>query len=288
MLKRVIGRKLWKKMVRALLLAGIAALLDSVPALGAELSVQDQFVDSVSQALEAGNTGAEIYSPIFSDKQDVYQLMEYACVKVDAPEIFLHNQCYVTYRMVTRGNLSGYCLSAEIDRYEKCNDLDADAIVENLQLQGRTDLEIAIVVHNWLVRSLEYGPSEKSLAMCLEQGRGKCDDYSMIYATVMNAAGVETRCMDGVPNGSVSGHMWNMVCIDNAWYLCDVTNDDIDGNYSHFLKSVTAPNVLNYLGDYLHGYRLCNGVDEFLSYPMAKKSYSVRQVLKCLAKLAKM
>lgn len=279
-----ISRKIWKKVVRAIILAGMTGTLGTTQAYGAEFETSS-FTDAVEHALVDGSEGVVLRSPEFYNQSDVYTLMEQTCKQVDTPEIFLNNQCYVTYRMVTRGGGSGYQLSAEIERYEKNNDLDAKSIVDELQLKGHSDLEIAIIVHDWLTNSLEYGPSEDSLSECLEYGHGKCDDYSMIYASVMNEAGVRTRCMDGVPNGSTSGHMWNMVCIGGEWYLCDVTNDDQEGTYAHFLKSLKSVGVRNYLGNYLDGYRLCNGIDEFYSYRIAKKNYPVRRIRKAIAKL---
>lgn len=274
------------KVKNVIVISTIVSAAWSVPTQAATLQQTNDFVCEVEHALRDGREGALIQSDTFFYTADVYDLMEYTCKSVDAPEVFLDNQCYVSYSMITRGDGSGYCLSAKIERYEKCNDLDADAIVADLNLEGHSDLEIAIIVHDWLTTSLTYGASRESLSECLTYGYGKCDDYSMIYATVMNAAGVETRCMDGVPNGSSSGHMWNMVQIEGNWYLCDVTNDDMDGNYSHFMKAMYSTVVRNYLGDYLDGYRLCNGVDEFLSYQMAGKNYSMRKIMKVIAKIS--
>lgn len=251
----------------------LSAAGQAVPAQGAVVNLTDPFEETVEQALRAGDIGACIRSRSFVDKSDVYSLMDQTVRKVDSPEIFLSTQCYATYRMVTLSDGSGYCLTAEIGHYEKVNDLHPEEIVEELNLSGCTDMQIAIRVHDWLAGELTYGASEDTLSECLEYGYGKCDDYSMIFAAVMNAAGVETRCMDGIPNGTVSGHMWNMVLMDGAWYLCDVTNDDQEGSYDYFMKALNGSDVRAYLGSYLDGYRLCNGVDEFLSYPLAKTDY---------------
>lgn len=251
----------------------LSAAGHAVPAQGAVVNPAGSFVDAVERALRTGDTGAYIRSQSFADKSDVYRLMDQTVRDVDSSEIFLSTQCYATYRMVTLSDGSGYCLTAEIGHYEKVNDLNTEAIVEELNLSGCTDMQIAIRVHDWLTGELTYGASEATLSECLEYGYGKCDDYSMIYAAVMNAAGVETRCMDGIPNGTVSGHMWNMVLMDGAWYLCDVTNDDLEDSYDYFMKALNGSDVRAYLGSYLDGYRLCNGVDEFLSYPLAKNDY---------------
>lgn len=245
----------------------------TVPVQGAVVNPVGSFGEAVEQALRSGDTGACIYSQPFTDKKDIYRLMEQTVREVDSPEIFLSTQCYATYRMVTLSDGAGFCLTAEIGYYEKVNDLHPEEIVEELDLSGCTDLQIAIRVHDWLTGELAYGASEDTLRECLEYGYGKCDDYSMIYAAVMNAAGVETRCMDGVPDGTASGHMWNMVLMDGAWYLCDVTNDDLENSYDYFMKALNGSDVRTYLGSYLDGYRLCNGVDEFLSYPLAKNNY---------------
>lgn len=246
------------------------------PVSAAEIEGTGTFQQTVEAALQSGREGVVVRSHTYVNKADVSELLEQTCLTVDTPEIFLKNQCYATYRIVTYGT-GGYGLTAEIARYDKKNDLDADAIVDELGLGGCSDMEIAIRVHEWLADELTYGPSQESLVQCLDAGYGKCDDYSMIYATVMNAAGVETRCMDGVPSGSTSGHMWNMVQMDGSWYLCDVTNDDLEGSYDYFMKALDSAVVRSYLGTYLDGYRLCNGVDEFLSYRLAKSDYFKKQ-----------
>lgn len=283
MLRKML-RKTWKKVIRMIILTGIAAVLGNTPSYGATVAMEDTYVEAVEQALVNGDAGKAICSQTFADKQSVYDLLRYTCQNIDEPSVFLKNQCLVDYKIATLRDGSGYYLSAEIDRYEKYNDLDTDAITKALLLDGRSDLEIAIIVHNWLTSRLEYADSESSLSTCLKRGKGKCDDYSMIYAAIMNAAGIETRCMAGVPIGSNAGHMWNMVCIDGLWYVCDVTWDDSNSNYDFFLKALQSPAIQECYGMYLYGYCAGNGLDGFFSYPMATTDFPVCKIVKCLMK----
>jgi hypothetical protein len=261
--------KVWK--VAATLVMLLAGSLLSGRTVTFAQSTNEDFVSLVENAAETGQVGYVCDSMLYETKEDAMQLLETACKTIDAPLIFQENQCYISYSTLLSS--SGYRLRARIHKYEKVNDLDVTQILGELNLEGTSDVEKALRVRDWLCEELSYGKSQESLTACLEKGVGKCDDYSMIYATVMNAAGVETRCMDGIPNGSLSGHMWNMVKINGKWYLCDVTNDDRDGNYEHFLRSLYSRSVRSYLGAYIDGYRLCNGVDQYLSYTLAKSDY---------------
>lgn len=250
------------------LLVGMISLNASVE----ETYASDVSFDAcVESKLRNGECNAVIETISYANKEIALSVMKQTCESVDAPEIFMKNQCYATFRMVE--DASGYRLRVVVERYDKVNDLNSGKIVRDLKLEGLSDMEKAVRVHEWLCKKLDYGKSQDSLNECLKRGEGKCDDYSMIYASVMNAAGVPTRCMDGVPWGTTSGHMWNMVEIGGKWYLCDVTNDDQDGNYDHFMKALNGSDVVEYLGDYVNGYRLCNGVDEYLSYDLATSDY---------------
>lgn len=55
---------------------------------------------------------------------------------------------------------------------------------------------------------------------------GVCESYSEAFALAGRFAGLDVIMEIGTLNGG--GHEWNKVCIDNQYYIVDITNNDMD------------------------------------------------------------
>lgn len=67
------------------------------------------------------------------------------------------------------------------------------------------------------VPHLSYGP--------LVEKRGVCGGFAWAFKRMMDAAGVECRCISGfLQNDRRVGHMWNLVKLDGAYYHVDVSS----------------------------------------------------------------
>ena len=73
----------------------------------------------------------------------------------------------------------------------------------------------------------------------LLNGLADCDGYADAMLLCCSLAGVPCRYIHGravdAPDGRDGSHMWNLVCIENAWLMCDVTWGDRDGEEPAYL-----------------------------------------------------
>lgn len=110
------------------------------------------------------------------------------------------------------------------ERAQRCYN-KAKYIIEKLVKDDMSDMEKALVLHDYLVLHTVYDMKylRKGAEGVLLLGRGVCDGYTQAYAMLLRMVGVECRCVSGSAGGA---HAWNMVKIDGKWYHVDVTWDD--------------------------------------------------------------
>lgn len=226
---------------------------------------------AVESDLETGTSTNEYTSKWYVNKDEALDYYVNLSGSIDGPLLFEKKYRYVTYRMISCDGK--YSIKATIKDYNKMVDVDFDELADNIGLENLSDVEKCMKVHEWLCNKLTYGKSNGSLSEVLATGIGKCDDYSILYSGILNAVGVECRCMDGVPKETLAGHMWNMVRLGNSWYFCDVTNDDLYNTCSYMLRSIYSKKIQNYLHDDIYGDRLCNGIYDFRNYNLSSKDY---------------
>ena len=94
------------------------------------------------------------------------------------------------------------------------------------------------LLHDWLVNRNQYGwlpesdDPNRTLSgeayTALSLGTGVCSAYSRAMQYLCEVAGVPCAVVQGRANGTAgwTGHAWNQVRIDGAWYHLDVTFDD--------------------------------------------------------------
>ena len=130
-------------------------------------------------------------------------------------------------------------------------------ILADLDLDGKTDIEKVKAIYGWVVENVDYDydalevddSSRRygyagTIHSALIAHQAICHGYSVLLRAMMNAAGVDCVYIAGP---TVAGdHAWNMIRINDKWYLCDSTWDagDIwdDFNYTtatYFLRSKT-------------------------------------------------
>lgn len=105
-------------------------------------------------------------------------------------------------------------------------------------------------LHDWLVNHNQYGwlsaaddPNRTLSAeayTALSLGTGVCSAYSRAMQYLCDSADIDCHVVQGRANGTAgwTGHAWNQVRIDGAWYHLDVTFDDPIGTqtlrYNYF------------------------------------------------------
>lgn len=98
---------------------------------------------------------------------------------------------------------------------------------------GMTDRQIAVALHDWVVKHCKYDKNY-GLEGALLKHRGVCENYSELYALLCSMAGLRCRRVEAL---SMS-HDWDIVRIDGEWLHVDCTWDDpsselVGGSCSH-------------------------------------------------------
>ena len=96
--------------------------------------------------------------------------------------------------------------------------------------------EAATAVHDLICQDMYYaydnngtpetGNDFHNILGLFVHGRGVCESYAESFNLIMNMLGFETLEVTGTGNGGP--HAWNMIKINNKYYLIDVTWDDED------------------------------------------------------------
>ncbi len=99
---------------------------------------------------------------------------------------------------------------------------------------GMSDLQKAIVLHDYLVVNCEYDyenyvagtiPKESySTYGVFINGRAVCEGYALSYQYLMELVGIECYMVSG--DTSAGAHAWNMIKLDGEYYHVDTTWDD--------------------------------------------------------------
>lgn len=117
-----------------------------------------------------------------------------------------------------------------------------NTILKKTVKSGMTAKEKARAVHDYMIKNYSYDyaaaknpskyPASYDFYGLLKNKKGVCQSFALLYAMLMNRAGVECNIVSGVAAGSAGGtdyeaHMWNVIKQKNGnRYYVDVTFDD--------------------------------------------------------------
>ena len=89
-----------------------------------------------------------------------------------------------------------------------------------------SDYDKIKAVYDWIVRRTEYDldANDQSLYTVLADGRGVCAGYARATQYLLNQLGIPCTYVTGTVRGS--GHGWNLVWAEGAWYYLDPTWGD--------------------------------------------------------------
>ncbi len=97
------------------------------------------------------------------------------------------------------------------------------AIVDGLNLQGKSDREKVGVITQYMCDNLTYGDDEhrsQDISYSLEHGIAVCEGYSNLFFFMASAAGLDAKIVYSEEEGN---HAFNRVKVDGTWYYIDVT-----------------------------------------------------------------
>ena len=120
------------------------------------------------------------------------------------------------------------------------------AINDALNLEGKSDIDKIVAVHDYLLLNVAYdeehvelrnNPDAHYVEGTLLQGKAVCSGYASTFRLFMILQGINCEYV------SNNGHGWNLIELDGEWYHMDVTWDDPvpdeEGRvlYTHFMMT---------------------------------------------------
>lgn len=93
--------------------------------------------------------------------------------------------------------------------------------------QGASEYEKELFIYDYLCENTEYSDSSKnahSAYGALVEGKAVCEGYSRAMQLLLSLVGTESTLVAGEADST--GHMWNLVKIENVWYHLDATWGD--------------------------------------------------------------
>ena len=117
-----------------------------------------------------------------------------------------------------------------------------NTILKKTVKSGMTAKEKARAVHDYMIKNYSYDyaaaknpskyPASYDFYGLLKNKKGVCQSFALLYAMLMNRAGVDCGIVSGVAAGSAGGtdyeaHMWNVIKLKSgSRYYVDVTFDE--------------------------------------------------------------
>jgi uncharacterized protein YjdB len=108
-------------------------------------------------------------------------------------------------------------------------DEKVDSILPNIIKDSMTQDQKEKTIHDYIVGNTAYDETlvRHSAYDALHDGTTVCQGYALLAYKMLNKAGVQTRIVVGMVDGStVENHAWNLVNLYGKWYQLDCTWDD--------------------------------------------------------------
>ena len=117
---------------------------------------------------------------------------------------------------------------------EKLNLLDAIRKEMARQLEGYSNYEKIIEVHDWMVENIEYDTNlvaeePYSISGALTPRRAVCEGYARAFKYLLDELDIPCVMVIGTATnsqGETENHAWNYVQLNGNWYAVDSTWDD--------------------------------------------------------------
>jgi len=110
------------------------------------------------------------------------------------------------------------------------NDATIKSLVANITKGCNSDKEKANAIYNWMQKNIDYSfyyNTKKGAVGTYNAKTGNCVDQAHLSIALYRAAGLAARYVHGectFSSGSVYGHVWVQVLIDDIWTVSDTTS----------------------------------------------------------------
>ena len=146
----------------------------------------------------------------------------------------------------------------------------------SLNLDGKTEAEKVVAIHNYICDHVDYdydGLSDSSNTVkytaygALCNGKAVCYGYAVLFYRMCKEAGLSVRIISGTANGG--SHAWNIVKVGDVYYAVDST---WDGQDAQTLDQYLLKSEKDFSADHTRSAEYTT--EEFNdAYPMALNSY---------------
>ena len=146
----------------------------------------------------------------------------------------------------------------------------------SLNLDGKTEAEKVVAIHNYICDHVDYdydGLSDSSNTVkytaygALCNGKAVCNGYAVLFYRMCKEAGLSVRIISGTANGG--SHAWNIVKVGDVYYAVDST---WDGQDAQTLNQYLLKSEKDFSADHTRSAEYTT--EEFNdAYPMALNSY---------------
>ena len=146
----------------------------------------------------------------------------------------------------------------------------------SLNLDGKTEAEKVVAIHNYICDHVDYdydGLSDSSNTVkytaygALCNGKAVCNGYAVLFYRMCKEAGLSVRIISGTANGG--SHAWNIVKVGDVYYAVDST---WDGQDAQTLDQYLLKSEKDFSADHTRSAEYTT--EEFNdAYPMALNSY---------------
>ena len=146
----------------------------------------------------------------------------------------------------------------------------------SLNLDGKTEAEKVVAIHNYICDHVDYdydGLSDSSNTVkytaygALCNGKAVCNGYAVLFYRMCKEAGLSVRIISGTANGG--SHAWNIVKVGDVYYAVDST---WDGQNAQTLDQYLLKSEKDFSADHTRSAEYTT--EEFNdAYPMALNSY---------------
>lgn len=114
-------------------------------------------------------------------------------------------------------------------------------VIKDLKLDDASDYRKIRSIYDYIASNVTYnkrssGETKYTAYGALCEGSSVCQGYATLFYRMCLELGIDSRIITGTGNGE--SHAWNIVKLDDKYYLCDVTWDSpISYYHEYFLRS---------------------------------------------------
>lgn len=111
---------------------------------------------------------------------------------------------------------------------------EAIKLAKELTQDDEKEEEILQSLYDYMVSNIDYDYDKMDklesdyipdIDTVLNDGKGICYDYSVLFAAMLRSKGIATKLVKGYKNDLSAYHAWNEVYIDGSWKIVDTTYD---------------------------------------------------------------